>query len=81
MLEEYDKLATRLILILTKFNSGERLSVEDLAEEFNVSDRTIQRDLKKLSYLPIEKSDGCYSLEAYALGKLTQLSHINPSSF
>jgi len=70
-MNKYDKLATRLILILTKFNSGEQLSVKELAEEFNVDERTIQRDLKKLSYLPIEKKNGYYSLAPYCLGKLS----------
>ena len=32
-MNKHDKIATRLSLILTKLNNGERLSVEDLAKE------------------------------------------------
>ncbi len=70
-MNEHDKLATRLALILTRFNDGERLAVDELAREFNVNARTIQRDFKKLSCLPIEKENGFYTLAPYCLGKLT----------
>jgi predicted DNA-binding transcriptional regulator YafY len=70
-MNDHDKLATRLALILTKFNLGERLSVRELAEEFGVTQRSIQRDFKKLSYLPIEKQGGYYTLAPYCLGKLS----------
>ena len=69
--KNYDSIAQRLTLILTKFNNGECFTVNELATEFNVSLRTIQRDLNdRLSYLPIEKHKDFYSLAAYALGKL-----------
>lgn len=71
MNKSHDKLAQRLSLILTKLNGGERFTTIELSEEFNVSIRTIQRDLKeRLSFLPIEKHGDYYSLEKYALGKL-----------
>ncbi len=71
MSKEHDKIGTRLALILTKLNSGERLSVADLAEEFAVSIRTIQKDLnERLSYIPLKKEQGHYLLESYCLGKL-----------
>lgn len=55
-MEEHDKLAQRLGMILTKLNAGEHLQIASLAQEFNVSERTIQRDLnKRLSYLPLER--------------------------
>lgn len=70
-MKSHDKIATRLAQILNKFNSGERLSVEDLVEEFGVTKRTIQRDInERLSYLPIKKENGLYCLEEYYLGKL-----------
>jgi len=69
--KEHDTLATRLSQILTMFNDGKRLSVEDLAVEFCVAERTIQRDFKRLSYLPIKKENGYYTLESYCLGKLS----------
>lgn len=71
-MNEHDTLVTRLSQILLKLNSGEELDIESLAEEFNVSKRTIQRDLnERFSYLPLKKQDGKYSLESYYLGKLT----------
>jgi len=69
--KEHDTLATRLSQILTMFNDGKPLSVEALAKEFCVTERTIQRDFQRLSYLPITKKDGYYTLESYCLGKLS----------
>ncbi len=72
MKKSHDTIATRLAMILVKFNSGERFTADELCEEFSVDKRTIQRDLNnRLSYLPIKKENGYYSLESYALGKLT----------
>lgn len=72
MNKSHDKLALRLSLILTKLNSGEKFTAKELAEEFNVSIRTIQRDLKeRLSFIPIEKDGEYYNMESYALGKLS----------
>jgi predicted DNA-binding transcriptional regulator YafY len=69
--KEHDTLATRLSLILTKLNNGERFTIEELSEEFNVGKRTLQRDIKeRLSYLPIKKDGTYYFLEEYYLGKL-----------
>jgi len=51
---DYDKILTRLTLILARLNDGEALSVKELAEEFNVSTRTLQRDFnQRLSSFPI----------------------------
>jgi len=67
----HDKIATRLGIILNKLNQGERFSIDDLVEEFNVSKRTIQRDMnERFSYLPLQKENGYYFLEEYCLGKL-----------
>jgi len=41
---DYDKILKRLVVILQKLNDGEALSVKELANEFNVSTKTIQRD-------------------------------------
>lgn len=72
MAKTHDTLAIRLSLILTKLNSGESFSAKELAEEFSVSARTIQRDInERLSYIPIEKNGDYYSMESYALGKLS----------
>ncbi len=72
MKKSHDKIAIRLASILTKLNSGERFTTIELAKEFNVTERTIQRDIKeRLLYIPLEKNGNYYSLASYALGKLT----------
>ena len=69
--KQHDTIATRLIIILTKLNQGEKFTVDQLVDEFNVTARTVQRDLNdRLSYLPIKKENGYYYLEEYYLGKL-----------
>ena len=51
----YDKALTRLRVILQRLNDGESLSVKELAEDFGVSTKTIQRDFneKLVSSYPI----------------------------
>jgi predicted DNA-binding transcriptional regulator YafY len=71
MNKEHDTLAVRLSQILMMFNEGKRIAVDELATEFDVTPRTIQRDLRRLSYLPIKKEGAYYSLESYCLGKLS----------
>jgi len=44
---DYDKTLRRLNTIIVRLNNGESLSVKELAEEFNVSKRTIQRDFNE----------------------------------
>ncbi len=41
MSNSHDKLATRLGIILTKLNLGEKFSIDDLIEEFGVSEKQI----------------------------------------
>ncbi len=80
-MNKHDKIATRLSLILTKLNNGERLTVEALAKEFNVTVRTIQRDLnERFADVPLKKEGKFYFLEAHNLGKLT-LSDLNNFAF
>ena len=53
---DYDKILTRLTIILQRLYEGEILSTSELAEEFNVSSKTIQRDFnERLIRFPIEK--------------------------
>jgi predicted DNA-binding transcriptional regulator YafY len=55
-LHNYDKILTRLTIILKRLYEGESLSIRELAEEFNVSTKTIQRDFnERLIRFPIEK--------------------------
>lgn len=52
--------------------SGERLAPEDLANQFGVNLRTIQRDLnERFAYLPLQKTEGRYHLDPVFLGKLS----------
>jgi predicted DNA-binding transcriptional regulator YafY len=47
MKHDYDKILTRLTTILSRLYQGEKLQPKDLANEYNVSLRTIQRDFKE----------------------------------
>jgi predicted DNA-binding transcriptional regulator YafY len=72
MKNDRDKILARLSSILGKLNAGESVIVSELAEEYGVSIKTIDRDIKAFSFLPIcSDKKGCYSLEPYALGKLS----------
>lgn len=56
MKHDYDKVLTRLTIILQRLYEGELLSVSSLAGEFNVGPKTIQRDFnERLIHFPIEK--------------------------
>lgn len=69
---KHDKLAQRLAMILERLNEGACVRIEELAEEFGVSTKTIQRDLfERFAFLPLKKEDECYKLEEYYLGKLS----------
>jgi len=68
---QHDTIAYRLSQILIKLNQAEKLDPEDLAQEFGVHVRTIQRDLRvRLAYLPLTKIQGRYQLSPAYLGKL-----------
>ena len=68
-----DKLAIRLTSIIARLNKGEILSVKELADEFAVTERSIQKDLNKrvMQFLPVTNKNGQYYMESYLLGKLT----------
>lgn len=63
MKSKNEKLAKRLGTILARLNAGERLYLKDLEVEFNVHERTIWRDFERLSYLPLQREEGCYFLD------------------
>jgi len=72
MKQNHDKIASRLALILQKLNNGERFTKDELCEEFNVSERTIHRDLtERLSFLPLKCDKGYYDVESFAFGNLS----------
>ena len=62
---DYDKTLLRLNVILSRLNDGEGLSVKALAEEFNVSDRTIQRDFNErlVALYPIYKDKRLWRMQ------------------
>ncbi|TWH77124.1 putative DNA-binding transcriptional regulator YafY [Azomonas agilis] len=67
----HDPLVFRLCQILVKLNQGEELDAKSLAEEFNISIRTAQRDLsERFGYLPLEKNGTRYRLDPACLGKI-----------
>lgn len=67
----HDTLVYRLAQMLVKLNQGEKLDPHELAAEFGVNLRTIQRDLnERFAYLPLEKTNGRYHLDPTFLGKL-----------
>ena len=50
----HEILVYRLSQILIKLNQGEKLDPQDLADEFKVTLRTVQRDLnERFTYLPL----------------------------
>ena len=69
---KHERLAYRLSVILTRLNMGERLDVHQLAQEFSVNIRTIQRDLnERLGILHwCEQGGRYYRLDKAKLGHL-----------
>lgn len=55
---DYDKLGIRIARIITLLLCGEKLDVDELADEFNVTTRTIRTDLNENSLVQI---NGVYS--------------------
>lgn len=57
---DYDKTLYRLIGILTKLSNNERPNTKELAQEYNVTVRTIQKDINRLitSYPIAKDSEG-----------------------
>lgn len=67
---DYDRAMYRMTTIISRLNIGERLFLSDLAQEFGVTVRTIQKDFStRLSTFPIIKNDdGSYSfMQGYRL--------------
>ena len=67
-----ETLANRLIDILTRLNSGEKLNINMLAESYDAHPKTIRRDLVRLEScnLPIQKEGSYFYLDSTYLGKL-----------
>lgn len=61
--DRYDRLAIRLSIIISRLLAGHALVLKTLADEFGVSERTLQRDLQqRLIHLGVEYSGGAYRL-------------------
>lgn len=68
-LTAHDTIAYRLTEILLRLNAGQALEPQQLAEEFNVHERTIRRDLnERFAFIGLEKKDDCYTLARTRLG-------------
>ena len=67
-----ETLANRLIDILTRLNSGEKLTINMLVESYDAHPKTIRRDLVRLEScnLPIQKEGKYFYLDPTYLGKL-----------
>lgn len=75
MTKKHERLAIRLVDILVRLNAGERLNVQNLAEEYKVSVRTIQRDFnERLALLDYDEQCGAnhYKLKKTKQGCLTK---------
>jgi len=70
-LHDYDKILTRLTIILQRLYEGESLSVTELSKEFGVSTKTIQRDFnERLVRFPIQKEGRKWKMmDGFALEK------------
>ncbi len=73
--QDYDKILTRLTTILRRLNEGEALGTQDLASEFNVSTRTIQRDFnERLISFPILQENKKWKMQdGFKLEKSTSI--------
>jgi len=73
MVKEYDKILFRLTDILTKLSNGETPSLQELAHEYNVSVRTLQRDIyTRLNKFPIivNASKKLQFMEGFSLNRM-----------
>lgn len=67
-----ETLANRLIDMLTRLNSGEKLTINILAKDYDAHPKTIRRDFVRLEScnLPIQKEGKYFYLDPTYLGKL-----------
>lgn len=71
--KDYDKKIFRLIYVLNKLNSNAPLKTAELAEEFSVTRRTVQRDLELLSTagFPLTYDDNGHKfMDGFSLQKI-----------
>ena len=69
----YDKKIFRLMFILNRLSSKEAITTPGLAQEFNVTTRTVQRDLELLSQtgFPLFFDNGTYKFtDGFSIRKI-----------
>jgi len=73
--QDYDKILTRLVNILSRLNDGEALSIKELSLEFGVSTRTLQRDFnQRLISFPIYQEGKKWKMQdGFRLEKSTSI--------
>jgi len=59
---KHDVLFNRLLLMLQKLSNDGEVTVTELAQEYNCSEKTIERDIKRLHFFPIELNKGTVSI-------------------
>ena len=66
--DHHDRLSVRLSVIISRLLAGESLELKVLADEFGVSERTLQRDFQqRLIHLDLEHRSGCQNLHTRVL--------------
>ena len=60
---KHDKLFSRLLLILQQLTRDGEATVAELAEEFSCSTKTIERDIQRLDFFPLELNKGVIRIE------------------
>jgi predicted DNA-binding transcriptional regulator YafY len=61
--KDHERLSNRLAQLLDRLYQGEQLHLADLALEFGVTLRTLQRDLARIGQiLPVQRTGGAYQL-------------------
>ena len=72
---DHDKMFARVLLMMQALQERKSIPIDELAEEHNVSDRTIRRDVERMHFFPIELRknvvylDEHYDITALALEK------------
>lgn len=72
--KSYDKKIFRLLHVLQRLNGGQFFKTSELAQEFNVTRRTVQRDLELLDsagFPLVYENDGYRFMEGFSLQKIT----------
>ena len=61
--KQHDIFFSRALLMLQRLSEEKSVSVSELAEEYEVSERTIRRDIERLHFFPLHYSRGVVSVD------------------